>query len=187
MLLNRPEFALVDTAALHLGAVPFSVYNTSSPEQISYRFGNAGNTIVITEQLFLPAIAAATGVGHLDRVSGDDGAGRSRGRGGRRLRLRGVLACGQAGGRPDADLHLGHHRAAQGRRLTHASMLAEIRGCHAVIPVRQGDRTVSYLPAAHVADRWYTHYMSMTFGLTITYVPDQKAVVAALPEVRPTV
>ena len=59
MLLNRPEFALVDTAALHLGAVPFSVYNTSSPEQISYVFGNAGNKIVITEQLFLPAISAA--------------------------------------------------------------------------------------------------------------------------------
>src|SRR3954471_5103753 len=29
MLLNRPEFHLVDTAALHLGATPFSVYNTS--------------------------------------------------------------------------------------------------------------------------------------------------------------
>src|SRR3954452_1857995 len=26
MLLNRPEFHLVDTAAVHLGAVPFSVY-----------------------------------------------------------------------------------------------------------------------------------------------------------------
>ena len=29
MLVNRPEFNLVDTAALHLGATPFSVYNTS--------------------------------------------------------------------------------------------------------------------------------------------------------------
>jgi len=74
MLLNRPEFALVDTAALHLGAVPFSVYNTSSPEQISYLFGNAGNKIVITEQLFLPAIAAA-GPGAEIIISLDGGAG----------------------------------------------------------------------------------------------------------------
>ena len=29
MLINRPEFNLVDTAALHLGAVPFSIYNLS--------------------------------------------------------------------------------------------------------------------------------------------------------------
>ena len=34
MLTNRPEFHLVDTAALHLGAIPFSIYNTSSPEQV---------------------------------------------------------------------------------------------------------------------------------------------------------
>src|SRR5881392_1017105 len=36
MLTNRPEFHLVDTAAIHLGAIPFSIYNTSSPEQIAY-------------------------------------------------------------------------------------------------------------------------------------------------------
>jgi long-chain acyl-CoA synthetase len=41
MLVNRPEFNLVDTAALHLGAVPFSIYNTSAPEQIEYLFSNA--------------------------------------------------------------------------------------------------------------------------------------------------
>lgn len=32
MLANRPEFFVVDTAAQHLGATPYSVYNTSSPE-----------------------------------------------------------------------------------------------------------------------------------------------------------
>ena len=54
MLLNRPEFHLVDTAALHLGATPFSVYNTSTAEQIEYLFANAGNRVVVTEQA-LPA------------------------------------------------------------------------------------------------------------------------------------
>ena len=32
MMTNRPEFHLVDTAAFHLGAVPFSIYNTFAPE-----------------------------------------------------------------------------------------------------------------------------------------------------------
>src|SRR5690242_16692435 len=74
MLLNRPEFALVDTAALHLGAIPFSVYNTSSAEQISYLFGNAGNRVVVTEQAFLPVIAgAATGVQTIISLDGGEG------------------------------------------------------------------------------------------------------------------
>src|SRR3954447_7379743 len=59
MLTNRPEFHLVDTAALHVGATPFSVYNTLAPEQIAHLFGNAGNRVVICEEQFLDQIRAA--------------------------------------------------------------------------------------------------------------------------------
>src|SRR5215213_11302794 len=34
MLVNRPEFHVFDAAAMHLGATSFSIYNTSSPDQI---------------------------------------------------------------------------------------------------------------------------------------------------------
>ncbi|HVD57854.1 MAG TPA: AMP-binding protein, partial [Thermoleophilaceae bacterium] len=37
MLTNRPEFHWFDAAALHLGATPFSIYNTYAPEQIQYQ------------------------------------------------------------------------------------------------------------------------------------------------------
>ena len=59
MLTNRPEFALVDAAAMHLGAVPFSVYNTSSPEQVAYLFSNAGNRVVVCEDATFDVVAAA--------------------------------------------------------------------------------------------------------------------------------
>ena len=59
MLRNRPEFHLADTAVMHLGAIPFSIYNTSAPDQIRYLFSNAENRIVFTEQDFLPAVRAA--------------------------------------------------------------------------------------------------------------------------------
>ena len=36
MLTNRPEFHWFDSAALHLGATPFSIYNTYTAEQIQY-------------------------------------------------------------------------------------------------------------------------------------------------------
>ena len=61
MLTNRPEFNVVDAGAFHLGATPFSVYNTSSPEQIEYLFSNADNTVVICEAQFLPIIKACGG------------------------------------------------------------------------------------------------------------------------------
>ena len=59
MLRNRPEFHLTDTAIMHLGAIPFSIYNTSAPDQIRYLFSNAENEIVFAERDFLPALEAA--------------------------------------------------------------------------------------------------------------------------------
>ncbi len=53
MLTNRPEFHLLDTAVMHLGATPFSIYNTSSPEQIAYLLGDAANRVMIVEAAFL--------------------------------------------------------------------------------------------------------------------------------------
>ena len=69
MLTNRPEFHLIDTAAMHLGATPFSIYNTSSPEQIAYLLADAGNRVLVTEAAFLDrareAIEGGGSVEHL--------------------------------------------------------------------------------------------------------------------------
>src|SRR5919201_537856 len=56
MLTNRPDFHFADTATMHLGATPFSVYNTYSAEQIEFLVGDAGSRILVTEQAFLDRI-----------------------------------------------------------------------------------------------------------------------------------
>jgi long-chain acyl-CoA synthetase len=56
MLVNRPALHLCDCAAMHLGATCFSIYNTSSPDQIEYLLSDAGNRVVVTEQEFLERI-----------------------------------------------------------------------------------------------------------------------------------
>jgi long-subunit acyl-CoA synthetase (AMP-forming) len=61
MLTNRPEFHLVDTAVLHLGATPFSVYNTSPSTQIAHLFRNAGTRVVVTERQWVTTVGAAEG------------------------------------------------------------------------------------------------------------------------------
>ncbi len=76
MLTNRPEFHIADLGALHAGATPFSIYNTLAPEQIAYLFSNAGNTVVITEQAFLPSLRAANVDGQVKHLVVVDGFGR---------------------------------------------------------------------------------------------------------------
>jgi long-subunit acyl-CoA synthetase (AMP-forming) len=74
----------------------------------------------------------------------------------------------------------------KGVELTHANMLAQMAALEGVIDVRPGDRTLSYLPSAHIADRWFNHYIGMTVGTQVTCVPDPKLLFGVLPEVRPT-
>jgi len=192
MMTNRPEFNVCDTAVMHLGATPFSVYNTLAAEQIGHLFSNAENRVVICEAAFADRVAAAGGkVEHIVCVDGPaPGA----------LSLEDVEARADAGFdfdgtwqavQPDDVLTLiytsGTTGPPKGVELTHASMLAQIAGTSSVLPVTSDDRIPSYLPAAHVADRWSSHYQQMVFGLQITCVADIKTIAAALADIRPTI
>ena len=73
MMTNRPEFHLVDTAAFHLGAVPFSVYNTFAAEQVAQVLANAGNRVVVCEEQFVPLLTEVTGGTAVEHVVCVDG------------------------------------------------------------------------------------------------------------------
>src|SRR5205085_4636727 len=47
-------------------------------------------------------------------------------------------------------------------------------------------RVISWLPAAHVAERNAHHYLPIVFGLQITCCDDPRQVLSYLPEVRPS-
>ena len=49
MLRNSPEFHVLDTAALFVGATPVSIYNSSSPEQIEYLATDAEIKVAVAE------------------------------------------------------------------------------------------------------------------------------------------
>ena len=76
MLNNRPEFIPIDLAAVSLGAVPFSIYQTSSPEQIQYVVSDAGAKVAIVESAFLDVFNEARA-----ELPGDRDPGRDRRRG----------------------------------------------------------------------------------------------------------
>lgn len=195
MMTNRPEFHLCDTAVLHTGATPFSVYNTNPPEMLAYQFDNAGNNVVICERQFLPQIFAATKQGgtvkHVVCVDGP---------------AEGAIALDQLEASPAAGFDFerswrsvtgddvltlvytsGTTGPPKGVELTHTNFIENARITEELGGITQDDRAVSYLPDAHAANRWITHYQGLLYGLQITTVGDAKGVLAALTEVRPTI
>ncbi|PXX71090.1 long-subunit acyl-CoA synthetase (AMP-forming) [Nocardia tenerifensis] len=192
MLTNRPEFNLVDTAALHLGATPFSVYNTSSAEQIAHLFTDAANKVVVTEQVFLDKVTGAgVDLAHVVLV---DGA------------ATGALSLADVEANPAADFDFdatwravepddlatliytsGTTGPPKGVEVTHRNVIAQIIALiNGPLPVGIDDRAVSYLPAAHVADRISCHAINLVTGVQVTTVPDPREIAAALPDARPT-
>jgi long-subunit acyl-CoA synthetase (AMP-forming) len=189
MVTNRPEFHLCDSAALHLGAAPFSVYNTSPAEQIAYLFGNAGNKIVITERQFVARLREVGQVEHIVCVDGPvDGTT--------------TLEDLESSGDEDFDFDAawravepddlvtiiytsGTTGPPKGVELTHANITAEGEAVAAVFATKPGWRILSYLPAAHIADRVTSHYSMMLFGTEVTCVDDPRKLAESLPDVRP--
>ena len=192
MLTNRPEFALVDTAAMHLGAVCFSVYNTSSPEQLEYLFTHAENRFVVTERVFLDRILkSGVAMEHIVCVDGPaEGA---------TLTLADLEA-----GEPRADFDFdsawravtsgdictliytsGTTGPPKGVQITHTNVLAELACFQAVAGLKFGERWTSFLPAAHIADRVTTLYNTAITGAQVTYVGDPKAILGGLLDCRP--
>jgi long-chain acyl-CoA synthetase len=197
MLTNRPEFHLLDTAAMHLGAVPFSIYNTSSPEQIAFLLSDAVSRVMVVESAFLPqAQAAIDQVGVVEHVVVVDGPAPEGG-----LTLADLEGAELPAGfdfegswravRPDDLLTLiytsGTTGPPKGVQLTHANELAECRGIEAVSHPRPGGSVVSFLPHAHIADRGLSHYAQMVWGHTVTCCPDVTQVFAHVADCRPTV
>jgi long-subunit acyl-CoA synthetase (AMP-forming) len=193
MLRNRPEFHLVDTAVMHLGAIPFSIYTTSPPNQIQYLFTNAENTIVVTEKVFLPAVkAAGNALAHVIVVDDDAEGCLSLDE----LESRGAetdfdFDSAWRAVRPDDVATLiytsGTTGPPKGVELTHANVMAEFAATVGLVSLEPTDRLISYLPHAHIADRVTGHYANLVLGVPVTDVADLTTIAQALTDVRPTV
>ena len=195
LLVNRPEFHLFDTAAMHLGAPGWSLYNTAAPAQMAHALAVTGSRVLVTEQAFLErALALRASVPALTHVVVVDGAAPPG-----TLSMADVETAGAApfdfaaawcAVRPADVLTLIFTSGSSGTpkcvELTHGNMLAKLRAFDAVYPLAAGGRTVSFLPRAHIADRWNNQYGPMLFGQTVYCLPDASQLIAYSTVVRPT-
>jgi long-chain acyl-CoA synthetase len=194
MIGNRPEFHLADLAAMTLGAVPFSVYATSSPDQIAHVVDDAQARVAVIEAAFAERLAAARpqlpALEHVIVLEGAQGEG--------------TIAWDEVeGADPDFDAEAawravepgdeitliytsGTTGASKGVQLTHGNIAAAVRCTGQMISFPDGARVISWLPSAHIAERQAHHYLPIAFGLTITTCPDPRQIAAYLQAVRPS-
>jgi long-chain acyl-CoA synthetase len=194
MLSNRPEFHLCDLAVMSLGATPFSIYTTYTPEQIEYLLSDAQSRVVICEQQFLGQVREARKrVPQLDYVIVVDG----------EAPLGTLALAAVEGSNPDFDVDAavaqiephdlltliytsGTTGPPKGVQLTHHNLLSNVRSASQLIEFPVGGRVISWLPAAHIAERSAHHYVPIVFGLQVTCCAEPREVLAYLPEVRPS-
>jgi long-subunit acyl-CoA synthetase (AMP-forming) len=196
MLVNRPGFFLTDCAAMHLGAACFSVYNTSSPEQIEYVVADAENRVIVTEPQFLDRVLEVRErvdtLEHVVVLGGEAPAGT--------ISIEELEAMGdpsfdfEAAWRavePDDLLCLiytsGTTGEPKGVQLTHDNIMGGWRAVDGVFRPTPEVRHISYLPSAHIADRYSCLYAQMVHGGCNYCCPDVGQMIAYSIEVRPTV
>ncbi|HEY2317761.1 MAG TPA: AMP-dependent synthetase/ligase [Solirubrobacteraceae bacterium] len=193
MLTNRPEFHIADLATLTLGATPFSIYVTYPAAEIEYLIRDSGARVAIVEQAFLPAMLdAQRNLPELDHVIVVDGESPA-----------GVLALTEVEGSdpgfdgaasaaavsPDDFVTLiytsgttGHPKGVQ---LTHRAITFTAQAVQEVITFPEGSRVISWLPAAHIAERMAHHYIPVMYAGSVTCAPNPREVLSYLPQVRP--
>jgi long-subunit acyl-CoA synthetase (AMP-forming) len=74
----------------------------------------------------------------------------------------------------------------KGVQLVHRNLLAACEGLEEMIDFPDDGRVISWLPAAHIAERAAHHYLPIVYGLQITCCDDPRQVLSYLPEVRPS-
>jgi long-subunit acyl-CoA synthetase (AMP-forming) len=193
MLDNRPEFHIADLAAMTLGATPFSLYQTLAPEQIAYVVGDAGAKVAIAQASYAGQIAAARAdLPELETVIMLDG------------EVPDTIAWEEVEGadpgfdveaawravRPDDLLTLiytsGTTGPPKGVQLEHRNLLAAVRSIEDIVRFPDGAKVISWLPAAHIAERAAHHYIPVVYAMTVTTCPNPREIAAFLPAVHPT-
>jgi long-chain acyl-CoA synthetase len=195
MMTNRPEFHLCNTAILHAGGTPFSMYKTNPPAMLAYLFENSECRTVVCEKQFAPQILAASQLGgKVENVICVDGTPTGT------LALADVAALSANGFDFEATWRSvepgdtstivytsGTTGMPKGVELSHTNLLSTAPLFDTLGGIGPDDRVVSYLPDAHAANRCFAHYANLVSGMQVTTVADPKKVIDALTDLRPTV
>jgi long-chain acyl-CoA synthetase len=200
MMRNRPEFHVLDMAALMCGATPISIYNSSSADQVAYLAGHCHAKVAIVEDggflsRFQPVrdqLGDLKAIGIIERSDGgDDGDTFDLDEllGHDPADLESAAAGGEAEDLATVIYTSGTTGPPKGVALSNYNICWTVECLKASIDFDTfaGKRLVSYLPMAHIAERMTSHYQHAALGYEVTTCPEPGQVAAYAREVRPNV
>ena len=204
MATNRTEHLLADIAGVHAAAIPMSVYNTLSPEQVAFVAGHAEPTVAFLEgadqlERWGRAVEESTSLRAIVVLDGDaapDGPSYLTWEAflqqGKTFRAEHAEECEQRIHQvtPDTPATIlytsGTTGDPKGVVLTHRNVLYGA-GAGLRAAVDDGESiAVSYLPYAHIAERMLGLYIAQVIGAHVHLIQDPTLLVGALGEVHPT-
>ncbi len=199
---NRPEWAVVDLAALMVGAMTVPIYTSLSPAEISYILKDCGakalavsNRIlfekIIPIQKDLPELKTVIAFEPAVAVSSED------------LKISLVylhemekeavsttleerLKTISADASASIIYTSGTTGPPKGVVLTHGNFIHNVTESGSVLNMGPTDIHLSFLPLSHVFERMAGHYLMIKIGAIIAYAESMDTVPQNLLEVRPT-
>jgi long-chain acyl-CoA synthetase len=204
MMSKRAEHWVADLAAMHLGAIPCTTYDTLSSDQIRYVARHSAAPVIVAEgaeQLGrllpvlddLPALRHVIVVEDADLPPGDArfvtyedvweaGAAQRESRAAEFERLTEAIP-------PEHPLCMiytsGTTGDPKGVVLTHHNAVFQSTMFNAMEPLPEHPRSVAYLPLAHIAERMLGIYGPIVYSGHVTICPDPTQLVPTLLTVRP--
>ncbi len=204
---SRPEWLLCDLAILASGAVTVPVYPTLSAAQARYILQDSGARLAIVStrlQLdkvqevrhLLPSLeavivmesaaaAAATSVVALAAVE-ERGHGRLTGEWGAAKEFRDTARAVAPDDLATIIYTSGTTGEPKGVMLTHANLVANLRGAAPSLDLSPDDVALSFLPLSHAFERMVA-YIYLFSGVTIVFAESFETIARDMVKVRPTV
>lgn len=204
MARNRPEHLIADLAITHAGGSSVSVYNSLAPEQIAYIANHCSGTIAFVEdnaflekwQTIRADLPWLRHVVLLDGEPGETGGWvitwQQFMEGGRQAAAAdpGAFDASWQQVKPDDIIALiytsGTTGTPKGVTYTHTNIIWTCESSRQLFAYEPGQRYLSYLPLAHIAERYTTHWGAIFNAATTHLVPDPALLVPSLLAVRPT-
>lgn len=201
---NRPEWLLVDLAVMAVGGMTVPIFISLPPEEISYILADSGAKYLAVEnkELWKKVEPVITGLSQPPRIILIEDHGQAGGP--HALSYESLIASGrdkfaaqpylfqdllnQVGENDSVTIIYTSGTTGQpkGVVLTHKSFISGGQAARQVLPTQQGDVALSFLPLAHVYER-FTTYSNLEKGVVVAFAQGPDTVMRDLPEVRPTV
>ena len=199
---NRPDWVILDLAAMAVGGAPAGIYATSSPEEVQYITAHAEAPVILAENKVqldkvlavrrdlpdLKWIVTMRGAPKVDDpqvISWDE-----------------FLAMGNGVTDADFDARVaaldpkglatliytsGTTGPPKGVMLSHGNLTWTADHSEGVLPTSSDDSSVSYLPLSHIAEQMFSIHIPISIGYPIYFAESIEALLDNLKEVKPTV